>query len=173
MAWVRGQERFVYQRVYKQIEHHLLVTLGWDGQLLGHMPWGAQKPLTLQDMPLDPKTGPLTPNAVALTEGHQPDDLEGQLGGGLYETTSTIFIDIFGESMSVTKSIASDIRNILLGTAIGGNRYLDFVDYSDPTEPAVPGHVIHLEDIEVAYPTGMGEVNWAVVKVTPVHEWES
>lgn len=171
MAWVRGQERFVYQRVYKQLEFHLMGPFGWDGVLLGRMPWGAVRPLTMQDLPLDPKTGPLTPNAVALTEGHQPDDVEIELGEGLFETTSTIFIDIFGESMSVTKSLASDIRSILTGRATGTNRYLDLLDYSDPAEPVLPGHLIHLEDIEVAYPTGMGEVNWAVVKVTPIHEW--
>jgi hypothetical protein len=172
MAWVRGQERFVYQHVFKTVQATMMGPFGWDGVLLGRMPWGATKPLTIQDLPLDPKTGPIVPNAVAFTEGLMIDDNdEMQLGDGLVESKSTIFIDVFGESLSVAKSIAGDIRSILTGRAPGTNRYLSLPDYSDPAEPILPGHLLHLEDVQIAYPTAMGEVNWAVVKVTPVHEW--
>lgn len=175
MAWVRGQDQLVYQRVYRQLRDRMLVDLGWDGQALGRMPWGAERPLQIHDMPFDPKLEALEPNYIAMSEGLLPDDEERQMGGGLEETSHTVFIDILAESIPIAKRIASDVRSILVGKAPGCSRYLSLLDYTEPGEPVLPGHLIHLESIEVSFPDGIvkssGGAHWAVVKATAVHEW--
>lgn len=169
MAWLRGQERLVYSRVYRHVRQWMLVEFGWDGALLGRMPYGAGKPLTMQDMPIVNRGNvPIQPNAVAFTEGAMPDDTDLEIGGGLQETKHTIFIDIFGETISMSKAIAGDLRSILIGRPEGCSRYLTLLDAQGNT---VPGHLIHFEDVEVAFPDGLDQPNWGVVKATAVHEW--
>lgn len=172
MAWVRGQERLVYNRIYLAIRNGMLVDLGWDGAALaGRMPWDAQQPLTIRDLPFDPKLEPVQPNLIALTEGLLPDDRDLELGAGLQETKHTIFVDVYAESISIAKALASDVRSILVGRAPNSSRYLDLPDYATAGEPILAGHLIHFEDIEVAFPDGLGQAHWAVVKATAVHEW--
>ena len=44
-------------------------------------------------------------------------------------------------------------------------------DYSQPGEPLLPGHLVRFEDVEVEFPDGLGQTNWAVVKLTAIHEF--
>lgn len=174
MAWVRGQERFVYKRVFDHVKDLMLVELGWNGAALaGALPYGATSAMTIRDLPPDTRLNSqaIVPNAVAFTEGLMPDDSDIEIGGGLQETRHTLFIDIYGESISIAKAIASDIRSILTGRVPGSRRALFLPDYREPAQSFLPGHMLTFEDIEVAFPDGLSQQNWAVVKVTVVHEW--
>lgn len=174
MAWVRGQERFVYKRVFDQVKTLMMGELGWDGVALGGaLPYGAASPLTIKDLPADTRLNAdaIVPNAVAFTEGTMPDDSDLEIGGGLQETKHTIFIDIYGESISIAKAIANDVRAILAGRVPGSNRALYLPDYTAVGQPFLVGHMLTFEDIEVAFPDGLSQQNWAVVKVTVLHEW--
>lgn len=172
MAYARGQERLVSELVLRTLKHHLLTSLGWDGVALGRLPWGATVAPTIQDdLQADPKTDVLAKNTVGLSEGRMPDDEELQMGGGLDASTHTFFVDIYGETRSITKALAGDVRSIFTGRAPGARRVLTLPDYSQPGEPVLPGHLVHFEDVEVEFPDGLGQTNWAVVKLTAIHEF--
>lgn len=168
MSYVRGQERMVYHRTFRAIESGMMNDLGWGAATL---PWGATKPLTVRDLPFDPKLDPLTPNLISMTEGLLPDDTELEMGGNLTETLHTIFVDIFGESLAIARTLATDVRSIFTGRAPNSSRYLALPNYAVAGEPLLPGHLLHFDDVEIAFPEGLGKAHWAVVKATTVHEW--
>lgn len=171
MAWVRGQERFVTELVTRQLKTRLLGDLQWDGVELGHLPYGAQVPLTFIEMRPDPKLEPMGKNIVALSAGRMPDDEDQEMGGYLQSTRHTFFVDIYAESSSISRVLAADVRSIFTGRAPGCCRMLMLPNYADAGEPYLPGHLIEFEDVEVDFPEGLGQGHWAVVKLTAVHSW--
>jgi hypothetical protein len=177
MPYVRGQERFVYEQVVHRVRDLMLDHLQWDGSLSAdpdnpQYPWGATRGITWLEMVPDPKLGSVDPNTVAISEGPMPDDEELELGGGLNETTHTFFVDIYGESHSIAKSMAGDVRSILTGRG-GVSRYFPLEDWASPGRPELAGHMLHFEDVEIEFP-GVGSVaklHWVVVKAVCVHEF--
>jgi len=173
MAYVRGQDRMVYQSIFAYVSAQL-DTLGWNSDT---PPFGASVPITLLEEQLDPKLGAMAPNTVAMSEGAQPDDIEGELGasyGGLWIIRHTLFIDVYGESIGVAKALSSDLRGVFTGRLPGTSRYLPMTDYSlNPPAPA-PGHMLRFEDVEVDRPLGgPSKLRWEVVKATAVHEYNA
>jgi hypothetical protein len=119
----------VYQTVYELMKTQLQA-LGWFDS---EPPFGASVPATLLEEQLDPKLAAMAPNTVAMSEGMQPDDQEGELGasyGGLWIIRHTLFIDVYGESIGVAKALSSDLRGVLTGRLPGTSRYLPMTDYS-------------------------------------------
>ena len=177
MAFIRNQERMVYQSVMDLVQGHL-TTLGWLGQTDPNLlPFGATVPLTWLEATPDPKLDPLAPNTVAFTEGDTPDDEEGELGavhGGLWRVEHTFFIDIYGESLGVAKALASDIRAILNGKLPGTSRYANLTDFSLTPPAQALGHILSFEDVEVTRPMAQpAKMRWEVVKATCVHEFHA
>lgn len=176
MAYIRNQERMVYQSVFDHVRLHLGI-LGWLNPVVSQLPFGATAPVTIVEETPEPKLGPMAPNTVAFSEGAVPDDVEGELGaasGGLYTIDHTFFIDVYGENVGIAKALSSDIRGILTGRLPGTSRYLTMGDYS--VVPVVPatGHLMHFEDVEVDRPMGSpGKLRWEVVKLTCVHEFSA
>ncbi len=182
MSFVRGQERFVYQAVFERLQQGLLTGLDWAGTTLGTAlvplyPYGATWPLAFQEQSLDPKLAPIVPNTIAISEGRIPDDVDLELGaespGGLTSTTHTFFIDVYGESQSIARCIASDVRTLLTARLPGASRYLTLPDYLAAGAPALAGHLMHFTDVEVDFPAvgSAAKLHWVVVKVTVEHEW--
>lgn len=177
MTYMRGQERAVYRRTFDHLKTVMLGGLEWagvDGDIT-QLPWGAQRPLVWTEIAPDPKLERIEPNAIAFTEGRQPDDEEEELGGdspgGLMSSTHTFFVDVYGEDASIARAIGTDIASVVKGRAPGSSRYLTLLDYRLPGAPVAPGHLLHFEDVEVDYPTDNGRQHWVVVKFTAMHEW--
>ena len=181
MAYLRGQERFVYERVFSHLKERVTVGLSWDGSGLppGQLPWGASTPLTWQEQVPDPKLETVAPNTVSFTEGRHPDESEEELGadgpGGLMSTIHTFFVDTYAENASIARALAGDIASVFRGRAPGASRYLSLKDYGSSGAPDAPGHLLRFEDVEVDFPAvgSTGKLRWAVVKVTCVHEWNA
>lgn len=166
MSYIRGQERSVAQTVHDYLLAQL-TTLGWFAAV-GSLPFGAQDAVTLtEEMPV--VDGPILPNTVAFTMGVIPDDEPGELGasgGGLWLTTYTFFVDVFGENKSMARAIASDVRAVLAGKLAGTNRFQQLIDFSQ-TPPVLTAALIEFKDIESVEPTNqIYQRDWAAVKVT-------
>lgn len=131
MAYIRSQDRMVYQSVFDYVSAQL-DALGWNSSTVADLPFGATVPITLLEEQLDPKLTAMAPNTVAMSEGMQPDDAEGELGasyGGLWIIRHTLFIDVYGESIGVAKALSSDLRGMFTGKLPGTSRYLPMTDY--------------------------------------------
>lgn len=182
MAYVRGQERLVYENVNDYLTTQLGV-LGWlDDTINGdadppvYGPFGATSPITLVDeVPV--KTAAVKPNTVAFTSGKELTDTEEELGaagGGLWETQQAFFIDIFGENQGIAKAIQGDVRAILTGRLSGTSRYIPFYDKTQQPPVVAPGHQLHFEDVEGDTPLAQEyQQDWRVIKVTACHEYNA
>jgi len=183
MAYIRGQERFVYELVFAHLKDRLLNALDWGGTTLPGAsssnklyPWGAIYPITFDEMVPDPKLMQVDPNTIAFTEGRMPTEVEEELGadgGGLVSTEHTFFVDIYGESASIARAIGGDVRGLLLGRFPDCPHVLRLPNYAVAGRPPLAGHLLHFEDVELDFP-GVGtatKLHWAVVKLTAVHEY--
>lgn len=174
MAFIRNQERMVYQTVFDHVRANL-AALGWLNLDPEQMPFGATTPVTIIEETPEPKLGPIAANTIAFSEGRTPDDGEAELGaahGGLWSVEHTFFIDIYGENVGIAKALSSDVRAILAGKLPGTSRYLPMKDYSGAAPVAAAGHLLHFEDVEVDRPMGSpAKLRWEVVKATCVHEF--
>lgn len=168
MSYIRGQERMVYQTTYDYL-YAQLTALGWFAAV-GSLPFGATAAITLtEELPL--VNTAVAANTVAFTEGKTTDDAAGEVGAGLFLTTFTFFVDVYGENIGIAKAIASDVRAILTGKLTGTNRYQVLTDYS--VTPNVPTTaLIEYKDIEVERPLNQEfQRSWEVVKVTAELQW--
>lgn len=173
MAYVRGQERLVYEAVKDYLTAQL-TALGWIGP--APHPFGATTGVELLDT-IPEKTAPLAVNTIAFTSGVDQADMEGELGcasGGLWVTDHVFFLDIFGENQGISKAIQADIRAMMTGRLPGSSRYFPFVDKTQ-TPPVTPsGHLLHFEDVVSDTPLGQDyKRDWRIVKCTVVHEYNA
>lgn len=183
MAFIRGQERLVYESV-KDYLIAQLTSLGWINELIDPAatptpvfgPYAATSSVTLLDsIPL--KTTTLADNTVAFTSGQEPKDREGEVGaslGGLWVTDHIFHVDIFGENQGIAKAIQSDIRAVLTGRLEGSSRYVPFTDKTTQPSTVPDGHLLHFEDIETDTPLDQfWKQDWRVVHLTAVHEYSA
>lgn len=173
MAYVRGQERLVYESVHDYLEDQL-TTLGWIGA--GPYPFAATAPVTLLDSVPD-KTAPIAPNSVAFTSGTDDADAPGELGasgGGLWITEHVFFVDIYGENQGIAKALAADIRAVMTGRLPGSSRYFPFMDKTVQPPVEAEGHLLHFEDVVTETPVAQDyKRDWRVVKCTVIHEYNA
>ena len=170
MAYVRGQERMVTMLAFTTVRDTLMGPLGWDGVLLGRLPFQATVVPTITEHG-DPKVkvDPLVKNAIGFSEGMMPNDEVLQLGDGLQSQTHTYFVDVYGENLSIAKQLAHDVRGCFTGRH--GRSTIALPDYSQPGSPAMPGHLVTYDGIVTEFPESLDQRNWAVVKFTAVHEF--
>lgn len=173
MAYVRGQERLVYESVNDYVVAKL-TTLGWIGT--GPYPFAATVGVTLLDT-VPQKTAAIEPNSIAFTSGTDDADTPGELGasgGGLWITEHVFFFDIYGESQGIAKALASDLRAILTGRLTGTSRYFPFKDKTVTPNVTLDDHLLHFEDVVTETPVAQDyKRDWRVVKCTVVHEYNA
>lgn len=170
MAYVRGQERMVTQLAFITVRDTLMGPLGWDGQLLGRLPFQATvTPVIVEQGDTKVKVNPLGKNAIGFSEGMMPNDEILQLGDGLQSQTHTFFVDIYGESLSIAKQLAHDVRGCF--TDRHGPSVVQLPDFTQASHPPLPGHLVTYDNIVTEFPESLDQRNWAVVKLTAVHEF--
>lgn len=170
--YVRGQERMVTQQTFDTMRDTLYGPLGWDGLLLGRLPFQATvKPTILEDSTSSNKikTDVQVKNTIGFSEGQMPPDDSLELGDGLQEQVHTYFVDIYGESLSIARQLAHDVRGIF--TDRHGRSCVELLDYSQDGHPVMVGHLVFYEDVETEYPETLSERDWAVVKITARHQF--
>lgn len=173
MAYMRGQERMVYQTMFDTLKAGL-TDLDWLQTTVADLPYGASSPITLVEQ-LPEGTTSVTPNTVAFTDGTVGDDEDGELGangGGLWIVEHTFFVDVLGESRNITKAITADVRAILLGRLPDTNRHILMKDYVQ--HPAVDtDHILYVEEIVNDRPVNQQykQIDWAVVRMTVSHSF--
>lgn len=165
MTYLRHAPRHVHHTVAKHIETQL-TGLGWTDAAT--TPYGA-KPAKVTKIPAiagTQLTSTVTAGTVAVTLGDEyGPDLE-EMGGYLTSQEYPIFVDVFQDTDAAALTLASDIRDILLGRIAGTTRWLDVIDQS--TKAPVPGWKIELDDVDRVSPETAMPLRWQVVKVTAV-----
>lgn len=177
MTYIRGQERFVHEELVQRVRTGLLTALQYDGSLPDDaLPWGLSVPLTFVEQPPDPlvsgaKVDSVAPNTVAISEGRLIPDEELELGGGVVETVHTFFVDIYGETRGASRVISLDVRALLTGKVDGYPVIFPLRNWAVTGTPAIPGHELEIEDVEIDYPAvgNPTKQHWAVVKLTILH----
>jgi hypothetical protein len=139
---VRFRSRHVARTIFAYLSQRL-TEAGWVHDPVN---FGATA-ITLQESPPEDVTT-IAVNTVAVTIGDEPADLDEQLGGGLVSVEYPVLVDVFGESYSLSQSLAADVKDALSRRVIpaydwsnGGPTLLDgslieFVDVSGPRTPA-------------------------------------
>lgn len=196
MAYIRGQERLVYQTLGWYLLEQLDALHWFDVQA----PFNATGPLTLLDY-VPAKHAELQPNTLALTQGPELTDEDGEIGnasGGLFITPMVFFVDIYGESQGIAKALSSDVKAILKGRLPGTKRFMPLIDYttlvqlsgypgatvypSGATLPgggstgyiAAPGHWLEIEGVEAETPSDQAyKRTWKVIKLTVNHQYNA
>lgn len=102
--------------------------------------------------------------SVSLGDEFAPNMEE--LGGALASQEYPLFFDVFQDSNASALTLATDIRDILLGRLPGTQRWLDVIDQAFQTP--VPGWKLEFEDVERVQPETSSPLNWQVVKVVAV-----
>jgi len=92
----------------------------------------------------------IQPNTVAVTLGNQAPMQEAELGGGLYASEYVFYVDVYGESWSVTASLCDDIRTYVEPLRMQAN------DYTTGTAVASTDHFIEIDEVQEDDPPAAG-----------------
>lgn len=105
MQTIRHRQRHVHATIFR----HLRLALDENGWITPPVNWG-QPPVTLLDY--EPQQAGETPayNTVAVSIGHQDEDVPEELGGGIYSCRYTVFIDVYPTKEAIGVAIADDIK---------------------------------------------------------------
>lgn len=166
MTYLRHAPRHVHHTVANHISARL-TAMGWTDA--STTPFGA-KPAKVIKVPAIAGTqlitDRVTAGTVAITLGDEfGPDLE-EMGGVFTSQEYPIFVDIFQDTDAAALALASDIRDIVLGRAVGSQRWLDVINQS--TQEPVPGWKIEFDDVDRVSPETAMPLRWQVVKVTAV-----
>lgn len=142
--------RLVYDSVFNAISEGMAV-LGWFDAGRNHLP------VTLLPEPIDSEDE-VQLNTVAMGEGPM-FDREREIGSNMSSSEYAFFIDVYAESGPVGRSIANDIRDLVMGRHGGRTR---------------PSFTIW--DYRLATPTELGWVDVERVNIyredTPTRPWQ-
>lgn len=157
---MRHRQRHVHHTIYRHVEAALAAG-GW----MSTPPYGAE-PVTMLDYePLEAGHTPAL-NTVAVSIGHQGEDEDRELGGGLSSCDYTVFIDVFGENEPIGISIADDVKQALVGRTI---RLRDYTTDAAgvETDAQIEFNFTVVEKIPTATTT-IDKRTWRAVKTTAV-----
>lgn len=112
---MRFRDRHVQQTIQSYLIQQL-TRLGWVNDPVNF----GGTPMSFMEFPPDENSasGEIPYNRVAITLGNEPEELEEQLGGGLYSVAYPLYVDIYGEKYSVSRSIGGDVKDCLTRKAI-------------------------------------------------------
>lgn len=130
---LRFRSRHVQETIASYLKQYL-AQLGWVDAPVNF----GTTPVTFMLFPPEDERatkGEIPPNRIAITLGNEPDELEEQLGGGLYSVAYPLFVDIYGEHFSISRSIGNDVKDLLTRKAI------DLFDWTLADETHAPVQV--------------------------------
>lgn len=138
-----------------------LTALGWLG--LGEINFDTQAFRVLEVEPED-AGGKVEHNTVMVSMGDEPPIEAIEMGGGLYDQSVALFVDVFAARPGIAVSIASDIRDLLTG------RVLYVSDYTT-NPPTVTAEQVEMHDVMLRHPDLTGAVgdfrrNWRIINAT-------
>lgn len=160
---MRFRERHVHQTMVDYVTD-VLTDAGW---LAATPPLGAPA-LTILDY--EPQqAGEIPPiHSVCVSIGDQGPGRAFDLGGDLLYAKYAVFIDIYPESESIGKAIASDIYDSLVETYVALNDYTN-------SPPSPNGEALEMSHVVVqSIPTTGTKIDsrsWRVVKATILLEY--
>jgi hypothetical protein len=163
VTYLRHAARHVHHTVANYVAHHL-GELGWTTP--GNVPF---------DSPVVKvwKTAAVTPaglnqnvaaGVVAITLGNEFAAEMQELGGALASQEYPIFIDVFQDTDATALTLASDIKDILMGRLPGTRRSLAVINQQNGNPQA--DWWVELDDIERTRPDHTFSLAWQTVKVT-------
>lgn len=152
---LRHQTRHVHKTICEHVRTSL-DTLGW----FDNPPFGAT-PVTFMEIQPEENGMAPEPNTVAVTLGDETPIIEAEMGAGLVEQTVDLFIDVYGEDLSTSVALSSDVRDALtwLETPL--------LDYTSDPDGTDSGAMLCFDDVFVdTPPAAVGRVDkraWRVV----------
>lgn len=164
--WVRHVDRHVHATVLNAVRASI-TGLGWTAAET--LPFGEVNSdvVTFVDTPAfagDVLSPAVKSGMVACTLGDEFSPLMQEMGGPLAQQDYPIFFDVFQKTHASALSLASDIRDTLLGRLPGTHRFLPVINQLTGDE--LLGWRIELEDVERVGPHSALPLHWQVVKVT-------
>lgn len=164
MSYLRHASRHVHQTVADHVKDGL-TSLGWFGP---DVPFG-EDPITLDTTRAfigDTLSEEVTAGTVYVTLGREVNPDMEELGGPLASQQYPFFFDVFMTTEAVTRALACDIRDLLLGRIDGYGRGLQVTDYVTGTP--VAGMALSFDDIERVAPEHTFPLHWETVHATAV-----
>lgn len=169
MTFLRHAPRHVHHSVADYITTGL-AELGWTSALDSERPFGAEQiKVTRTHAITDGRRVAVTANTVAITLGSEASTEDLELGGALVAQDYPVFVDVLMDEDALALSLATDIRDHLLGRFEFSRRFIDVVDQA--TRTLVPGWRLALDDVERIRPENDFALHWQVVKVTATAEF--
>lgn len=92
------------------------------------------------------------PNTIGLSLGDLPDHRPQEIGGGLYAVEMPLFVDIYGETRSMSLTIADDVTGILQGALWASSRYVPLYDHSKTPAELLTDRACEVHDVEGRWP---------------------
>lgn len=117
---MRWRQRMVQQTLVDYVTERL-AALNWMGDSLV---FGMAEDLQIIEVEPD-EVEEIPANVLALYIPDQTRDSEQQMGGGLYAIPYTVFVDMRCEWVSMTVSLAEDVKQVLHRLAMRVNDYAD------------------------------------------------
>lgn len=155
---MRHRQRHVHATIVGHIRSRLTIS-GWVNVPVNF----GTTPVTVIDF--QPIEAGLTPamNTVAVSIGDQGRDEDLELGGGLYRTDFTVFIDVYGENAAIGIALADDIKEAIRHVHL---QVWDFAAEA-ASEEWLEFENILIENVPSAAST-LDKRNWRAVKATAV-----
>jgi hypothetical protein len=138
---LRHRSSHVQRTLYNHVRANLAPDWTTEPVLFGAAPLRYVEGQSMDDAP----AADLRPNVLYLTLADEgPDSLQ-QLGGGLYEVTYSLFVDVYGETGQMAWRILEDVKRLL------HERVLRVVDYA-PSTPVQTDEQVELDVIAIEPP---------------------
>lgn len=157
--------RFSSRHVHKTIADFIetrMVALGWQSS---PAPFGTVPVIFKEFEPDEPNPVEILPNTVSITLGDETGDELLQLGGGLWQATYPLFVDVYGVNFSIARSIASDVKDVIADV------YMPVLDFTASNLGVATAERLSIEreSILVERPAAAADAkdirkNWRVVK---------
>lgn len=133
--------RFRYRHVHQTCADYLksgLADLGWVNDPVN---FGAD-PLRFITMQPEEEGLTIVPPLVSITMGDEPQDELEELGGGMWSISLPLFVDIYGQSGTLSICMAQDVKSL-----ITRNKVIPVTDYTDPNNPVESAELLYFENV--------------------------
>ncbi len=156
------------RHVSKTVIDHITAYLGAQGWLSTPTMFGTP-PFSIQTRRLrESELLTLTSNTLGIFFGEESSDEAEELGGGLMQVRSQLYVDVISEKYAHGLAICQDIKDLLSGRAPGTSRFLVVRDYtSAPAGVPTPDHQVEFLQIERQRPENSeAKLSWQTLTAT-------